>query len=235
MISHTHKCIFIHIPKTAGTSLTSILSDPQCNNKTTQLFLPFKPGDNKFDPPPPHFRAYDYVKYDHITTELFHSYFKFAFVRNPWDRIVSEYKYRLHAHRYSFKKFLFEHFPKPSWNDKYCHVIPQYDFLHDENGNLLVDFIGRFENIQDDFTYVCDQLNIKLKILPHRNKSTSIFQKRDNNLTKILHSTRAKFSINHRRNTFKRYTDYYDSESIDFVANIYKNDIETFGYEFEYK
>lgn len=232
MISHTHKCIFIHIPKTAGTSLTGILSDPQPNNKTAQLLRPFKPDDNKFDPPPPHFRAHDYVKYDQITPELFHSYFKFAFVRNPWDRIVSEYKYRMHAHRYSFKKFLFEHFPIPSWNDKYCHVIPQYDFLHDENGNLLVDFIGRFENIQDDFAYVCDKLNIKEIILPHRNKSTSIFDKRDNNLNKILHSTRAKFSINHRKNTFKRYTDYYDTESIDFVANIYKNDIETFGYEF---
>lgn len=233
MISHNHKCIFIHIPKAAGTSLIRVLSDPPKTDKTDQLVLPFEPDENKFDPPPPHLRAYDYVKYGLITKELFDSYFKFAFVRNPWDRIVSEYKYRMHAHRYSFKKYLFEHFPRPSWSDEYCHVIPQYDFLHNEHGNMLVDFVGRFENLQKDFSYVCDKLNIETKTLPHRNISTSIFNRRDNNLIQILRSIRNKLSITQRRNTFERYKDYYDNESVDFVANIYRKDIEAFGYKFD--
>ncbi|MBM9514826.1 sulfotransferase family protein [Desulfogranum marinum] len=235
MVSHFHKCIFIHIPKTAGTSLWGIVNASQDNNKTDQLLLSFKPDDYKFDPPPPHLRASDYIKYDRVPKELFDSYFKFAFVRNPWDRLVSEYRYRMHAHEYSFKEFLFEHFPKPSWNDEYCHVIPQYDFLHDEKGNLLVDFVGRFETLQEDFFYVCEKLNIKKRVLLHRNKSTSIFNRRDNRPMKMLRSTRDKLSINYRRNTFKKFTDYYDAESIDFVAKIYKKDIETFGYKFEDK
>ena len=232
MISHINKCIFIHIPKSAGTSMIKVFRDPDTIVNVNQNLLPFNPGENMFDPPPPHLRAYDYVKYGRVTKELFDSYFKFAFVRNPWDRVVSEYKYRMHAHRYSFKNYLFEHFPRPSWSDQYCHVIPQYDFLYDANGKLLVDFVGRFENLKNDFAYVCEKLNVEPKPLPHKNKSTSIFNRRDNNLIQILRSIKHKFSINQRRNTFERYEDYYDNGCIDFVAAIYNNDIETFGYKF---
>jgi hypothetical protein len=232
MLSHTNRCIFVHIPKSAGTSMIRVFSDPKKADNAEKSLMPFEPDEYKFDPPPPHFRPYDYVKYGHITKELFDSYFKFAFVRNPWDRVVSEYKYRRHAHRRSFKTFLFEHFPKPSWSDEYCHVIPQYDFLHDQNGTLLVDFVGRFENLQNDFSFVCEKLNIETKTLPHNNKSSSIFNRRDNNLIEILRSIRSTMSMTRRKNTFENYIDYYDQESIDFVASIYKNDIDTFGYEF---
>jgi hypothetical protein len=232
MLSHTNRCIFVHIPKSAGTSLTRVFSDHNKATNTDRNLLPFDPDENKFDPPPPHLRAYDYVKYGRITKELFDSYFKFAFVRNPWDRVVSEYKYRRHAQKYSFKIFLFEHFPMPSWSDQYCHVIPQYDFLHDQNGILLVDFVGRFENLQEDFTYICDRLNIKIKTLPHHNKSTSIFNRRDNNVMEILRSIKSTLSITRKRNTFQHYVDYYDDESIEFVANLYRKDIETFDYNF---
>ena len=232
MISHTHKCIFIHIPKTAGTSLIRVLKDPITPDQTDQVQLPFEPDENKFEPPAPHLPASDYIKYGRITKELFDDYFKFGFVRNPWDRVVSEYKYRFHAYRYSFKKFLFEHFPKPSWTDEYCHIIPQYDFLYDQNGTLLVDFVGKIENLQADFAHVCNKLNINTKTLPHRNKSTSIFNRRDNNPVLLLRSIRSKFSITQRKNTFEHYVDYYDNESIEFVARLYKKDIETFDYKF---
>ena len=139
-ISNKLQCIFIHIPKAAGTSISGSSKvktklgeyafekpkeDYSMNN------LPFHPDDNnKFDPPSSHMRASDYVKYGHITEIEFKTYFKFAFVRNPWARIVSEYKYRGHMNHYSFKEFLFKYMPNPSWSDQYCHIIPQYDFLY---------------------------------------------------------------------------------------------------------
>ena len=232
MLSHTNKCIFIHIPKVAGTSVMRLFSDPEKPQKSEKSFLPFQPDDYKFDPPPPHLRAYDYVKYGYISKELFDTYFKFAFVRNPWDRIVSEYKYRRHTHRYSFKKFLFNNFPEPSWSDHYCHVIPQYDFLYDNNGTLLVDFIGRFENLQEDFSFACRKLNLATETLPHVNQASGIFNRRDNNFLGVLRSIKSYMNRNRRKNTFSNYMDYYDDETIDFIARVYKKDIETFGYKF---
>jgi hypothetical protein len=210
-----------------------VFSDPEKPSKVNKSHLPFEPDDNKFDPPPPHLRASDYVKYGYVSKELFDTYFKFAFVRNPWDRIVSEYKYRRHSHRYPFKKFLFKRFPQPSWSDHYCHVIPQYDFLHDSDGNILVDFVGRFESLQDDFGYVCKKLNISIEALPHVNQSSSIFNRRGNNFIETLRSIKSHLSPARRKNTFSSYVEYYDDESKEFVASIYRKDIETFGYKFE--
>lgn len=232
MLSHTNKCIFIHIPKVAGTSVMRLFSDPEKPAKMNKSPLPFDPDGYKFDPPPPHLRASDYVKYGYATQDIFDIYFKFAFVRNPWDRIVSEYKYRRHTHRFSFKKFLFQNFPKPYWSDHYCHVIPQYDFLHDDDGTLLVDFVGRFENLQADFDYVCSKLNMPKTTLPRVNESSSIFNRRGSNFIEVLRSIKSHANRNRRRNTFPHYTDYYDAESIEFIATLYKNDIEAFGYEF---
>jgi hypothetical protein len=61
--------------------------------------------------------------------------------------------------------------PPPGWDDKYRHVMPQYDMLHDADGRLLVDFVGRFESLQEDFRRVCAKLGIESAELPHRNRS----------------------------------------------------------------
>ena len=209
MISHDDKCIFIHIPKSAGTSLISALSNPVNPGARDINHLPFDPDAYMFDPPPPHLRIEDYVKYGYITKEKLDSYFKFAFVRNPWDRMVSEYKYRRHPSKYDFKTYLFKHYPRPSWTDEYCHVIPQYDFIYDRNNNCLIDFVGKFENLQQDFEKLCLQLQLPSAVLPHKNKSLSLFR-RDNSLYDMLKTTKDFFSINQRRNTFSKYTQYYD-------------------------
>ena len=231
MISHENKCIFIHIPKTAGTSLIKIFSDKNPQRKKHNP-APFSHDDYKFDPPPPHLRAQDYVKHGLVTKEVFDSYFKFSFVRNPWDRIISEYKYRGHIRKYPFKEYLFEHLPKPEWSDLYCHIIPQYDFLFDDQGNKLVNFIGKFETLQTDFEQICARLNLPAQKLIHENASLSIFRRRDNNLIQVLKSISVLMSINTRRNSFKSYQAYYDDESREFVSRLYKNDIETFDYHF---
>jgi len=229
MISHTHKFIFIHIPKVAGTSLKRILTVPEVANKAGQVFSPFEFDEKKFDPPPPHLRPHDYLKYGYISKDLFDTYFKFSFVRNPWSRIVSEYQYR-HSYKYSFKDFLFKKFPRPSWSDSYCHVIPQYDFLYDNNGNLIVDFVGKYENLKEDFSYICNNLGIEYKNLPHEKKSSIILKRNEINYMELCRFVRYFYRIN--KNTFRNYKDYYDDESIEHVARLYEKDVETFGYKF---
>jgi len=238
MFSHSKKFIFVHIPKVAGTSITAKDSIgkygefelPEVNFSLSNL--PFEPDDhNKFDPQPPHFRAYDYVKYGYVSEEQFNTYFKFAFVRNPWARIVSEYKYRGHANRFPFKEYLFHRFPYPSWADEYCHVIPQYDFLYDSQGKLLVDFVGKYENLKKDFDEICLKLDIPLQDLPHANRSLSLSQ-RNRDWVQLARNIKGFLNGQRKANTFSHYTEYYDDESKEFVTKLYQNDIKAFGYEF---
>lgn len=256
MFSHKYKCIYIHIPKTAGVSIRHFLG--MSFKPSDQLYtIPFQPDDHKFNPPQPHLRAEDYLKYGMVTQEEFDSYFKFAFVRNPWERIVSEYKFRGWPQRLDFKTFLSKCLPKPSWTDEYCHIIPQYDFIHDAKGNLLVNFVGRFERLHEDFKVVCQKLGIASSPLTRKNTSGSFFRQRwlkslgrlaggGNNLNMCEHPWQTPrglrlitekmiylLSIRRRRNTFPHYTEYYDDESREFVALLYQKDIKTFGYKFD--
>jgi hypothetical protein len=233
MVSHIYKCIFIHIPKSAGTSIKILLSQEESN--VSYLVQDFKNiSENlRFEPPPPHLRASDYLKYGFVDKSTFSEYYKFAFVRNPWDRIVSEYKFRRHSHRYDFKTFLFHHFPHPSWSDEYCHILPQYQFIFDSQENLLVDFVGKYENLKHDFNIVCKKLGISPTNLPHTNKSKSIIREFQNTPMEILKNFRDIFSIRYRKNNFRHYTEYYDNESEEFVRELYKKDIELFDYDFE--
>ncbi|MFK5985211.1 MAG: sulfotransferase family 2 domain-containing protein [Pseudomonadota bacterium] len=232
MVSHQNKCIYVHLPKVAGTSISKALEDSDADKKHLNL-KPFLANDFKFSPPPPHYRISDYLQYEDISQQQFDSYFKFSFVRNPWDRLVSEYKYRHHARKITFKDFIFNYFPQPSWSDEYCHIIPQYDFLYDENGTKLVDYIGKFENLQNDFNEVCKILEIPPIILSHSNSSQNISRRRtDIGICELLKKIRDKLSWTQKLNTFKHYSEYYDIETQQYVADLYKNDVETFQYTF---
>lgn len=233
MLCHEYKCIYIHIPKSAGQSIHRVFVRRlgYLRNKNAPLLLNLN-NDPKLGPPAlGHLKASEYVRCGHITKELFDTYFKFSFVRNPWARIVSEYRYRGHARKYDFKTYIFKKLPEPSWTDRYYHIIPQYDFLFDEKGNLLVDYVGRFENLQKDFDEACRRIGIPTEIIPHRNSSCPGLRipKSPYGLLRMLKDF---VSIKQRKNTFSRYTEYYDAETKEFVAELYKKDIETFGYNF---
>ncbi|REL26116.1 hypothetical protein DXX93_05680 [Thalassotalea euphylliae] len=236
MICHQQKCLFIHIPKAAGQSVESVFVEKQ--GLTWQERAPLLLRANsepKLGPPRlAHLTAQEYIDCGHISKDLFQAYFKFSFVRNPWARLVSEYKYRrLHgdkAYQADFKTFLFRYFPKPSdddyinHKDYYRHVLPQSHFLFDENGHQLVDYIGKFERLQHDFDYVCKAIGLSQTMLPHKNtsKAIGVKQRLKLKLSQLLPTAQPK----------KAYQEYYDSESREFVAELYAQDIENFNYQF---
>lgn len=206
IISNNKKFIFLHIPKTAGTSIRRVLMQYQSNR-------PERPEEWHED-------MKDTKK--KIDSQLFEQYFKFTFIRNPWDRLYSSYQFitqkplnaieRIPQEYYrsiGFKKWLLEEkFYVPNNIEPLPTLKPiQYknllDWMTDDDGKMLVDFYGRLENINEDIKIISEKLNIPIE------------------LQKTASS--------------KRETDYrkvYDNEMIDFVYKNHKRDIEYFGYEF---
>ena len=195
ILSPKYKFMFLHIPKSAGTTIRSILKTK--DKKIKEIF-----GHPTF--------SEIQTKYD------VSNYYKFTFTRNPWDRFVSTFFYlkknnknekllneaRKKVCNYSFASFVKElHLEKNQFSKHYfIHFRPQIHFLESMDN---IDFIGRFENIQEDFDVVCDKIGISHQELPHFNR------------------------VKH-----KHYTEYYDDETRQIVAKMYAKDIEYFGYEF---
>lgn len=227
MISHQFKCVFVHVPKTAGQSIEQFFLNIHQLSKQekAQLYL-MKNSDPQRGPERlDHMIAAEYVQCGHLAKPQYQNYFSFAFVRNPWERLVSEYLHKKIDKKMSLKEFVLSAWPETKlFCDKYRHVMPQADYLFDDNGHQLVDFIGRFEHLQKDFSYVCQQLVIEDSSLPHKNSSYSfrrLWTRRFRHL----------FRINKRIN--KHYSEYYDEELKQIVAKLYAKDIALFGYEFE--
>lgn len=197
MISHKHKFIFVHIPKTGGRSIQSaLLSNGALHDEKNQCLLKN-----------PH---YSLGKYYNIFGDPLNSYFKFTFVRNPFSRAVSEFFYikkkggcvcksSFFKKEYkTFKDFIKKGGQRCCWGG---HDSNQLDLIN--NNDVSIDFIGKFESLQEDFNIVCDKISLPHKRLPHINKTKHA-----------------------------NYTRYYDDETRQLVAEKYKKDIEYFGYKF---
>jgi hypothetical protein len=223
----------VHVPKTAGISVEHVFLNLMGLTWETRAPLLLRHNDDPTRGPPrlSHLTAAEYVSLGYLTQQDFDAYFKFSFVRNPWDRLVSEYRYRGYPVRVDFKTFVFEHLPERQFSDLYTHIVPQYDFLHDEGGKLLVDFVGRYESLQADFDVVCSRLGLPATPLPHVNGSGARRPpvRTLNDVKKLLR--RWLWNLE-RRHTFPHYTQYYDDETRDHVARLYRKDIEAFGYSF---
>ena len=206
MISHKHKFIFIHIPKCGGTSIECALLE---NENVTKITDDVKQK----------YRMYYYHegiqtqrrKIDQFKDAIEKSYFTFTFVRNPWERFLSEYFYikktgcKCKRHDFNkrfptFKQFVKDNGIECCWP---AHNFPQIDFVLNANLNKLTNFVGRCEDMQYDFDYVCGKIGIPKIELPYRNPTKH-----------------------------KHYTEYYDDETREIVAKKYAKDIEYFGYEF---
>ena len=230
MICHDYKCVFIHIPKNAGQSIETVFLSALNLTWETRFPLFLRPNHDPSLGPPrlAHLKAREYVSCGHLSPSQFDSYFKFAFVRNPWDRAVSLYKYIGLRKGLSFKQFVAERLRGDLWKNWRWFVGPQADFVCHPNGTVLVDFLGRFENLQADFQHVCRRLHLLQPQLPHVNKSKGP----KFSLRRVLASLRD--TVTGRASCSPcHYSDYYDDETKNIVSELYHQDGHLFGYHFD--
>lgn len=194
--------IFVHIQKTGGSTIARALGQEE-------------------HPPHKHWTAAEL--FDLYGAEAWRSRFKFAFVRNPWDRLVSWWsmidaaRSRLtdgsqvngffryvQTHAATFEEFIRNcHEDVTDPDGRKCIFRNQIDYLTGQDHKLAVDFIGRFETLQADFDRVCELNGIPPVSLPHLNKSSH-----------------------------DHYSCFYDKQLQSIVGDAYAKDIDAFGYTF---
>ena len=174
MISHKHKCIFIHIPKAAGTSVETVFLNDLELDFEDKLPLLLGASTNLYMEPRviSHLTAQQMVDQHYISQELFDTYFKFALVRNPVDRLFSTYKYWGYGAVVSFDTFVKKALPRLLEQPyRRFFLLPQTDYLYSNEGRLLVDKICYFERLNEDLRPVFRKAGIELDRVPHSNKA----------------------------------------------------------------
>ena len=187
-----HRCVFIHIPKAAGTSLTKTLFAASS-------------------------RHLQYTEYERANPKKFKKYFKFTFVRNPYDRLFSAYTFlkkgglneldRCWAEQNLASFPDFESFvhgwvtPENIWS--WVHFKPQHWWVCDASFNVKVDFVGRFEQMDSDVAIVQDRLSLPVAPLP-------------------------KINVTDRPQALES---PYTAETRAIVAQVYQTDFDLFAYE----
>jgi chondroitin 4-sulfotransferase 11 len=161
----------------------------------------------------------------------YREHFKFAFVRNPWDRLVSCYSDKvMDVKETEVGEPPFRHVPSEKGSRLYkgmsfaefvetiyeipdeesnMHFVSQYQVVcgPGEDGRIMADFVGRFENLEADFAVVAEEIGGARRLqLPHKLRSTS--------------------------RESRPYTDFYDGRLKDLVYERYREDIEIFNYSF---
>ncbi|WP_339687003.1 sulfotransferase family 2 domain-containing protein [uncultured Nonlabens sp.] len=213
MISHQHKCIFIHIPKCAGTTIKYMLFPnekvdwQQADYDKLHGWCPKR----KFFMQ--HATAQQLLETELISEDIWNSYYKFTFVRNPWDRAVSDYFWLMNDQNikdsfenYILRKGTFTKF----LNDKEMlyyrgdHLELQTNFF-DMEGLLKMDFVGKFEHMNEDLNKVKEKLGLANTENLHINKSKK---------------------KNH-------YSEYFSNELKKSFDATYKIDIDYLGYQYE--
>ncbi|MBF2073842.1 MAG: sulfotransferase family 2 domain-containing protein [Synechococcales cyanobacterium C42_A2020_086] len=209
LINHRHRFIFIHIYKIAGTSVLNALENQAYPDYVPQAWRPTLTRVlRKYHLSPSfplhiHAKAKDVKK--KLRPEIYDNYFKFAFVRNPWDWQVSLYEYARQYKGHPQHEFTraFPGFDEYlEWRVTQERTL-QKEFVTDEQGNLIVDYIGRFEQLGEDFEKICHLIGLDVS-LPQFNKTKNR----------------------------KPYTDYYNERTKNLVYDYFKEDIDYFGYQF---
>ena len=201
MISHRYKAIFVHVPKTGGTSITS-WSKIEHGFRTVEWHSPNGTHDNITG----EFVNGASWRIKRNLESVWDDYFKFGFVRNPWDRTVSCFLNRARAYN-DFGVFL-DDCPWTNNHNIIWHMLPQLTHLCDLDGKLLVNTVYKFEEIELAIKDVEFELN-----MPHKKL--------------------AKHNSSYRK---KHYSEYYTSKKqIDLIGELYQEEIEKFGYEFKTK
>jgi len=180
--------IFIHINKTAGTSIGNAIGLPVKHHQTAKEVIAS------------------------IGRDKWNAAYKFTLVRNPWDKVVSHYEYRRKRNKtevatrgISFAEWVNKTYgpeKDPFYYNNPKAFQPQVEWLKNDEGKIDIDFIGKFETINEDYGKIKSAIGLEAE-LPHLNASKR-----------------------------KGYQSYYDAETREIVANWFREDIEAFGYTF---
>jgi hypothetical protein len=208
IISHRHHFIFAAVPKTGTHSVRRALREHMAHEDIEQVGLFV---DRRFP-----WADLAALQHGHLALrqvrpylgqDAFDSYFKFAFVRNPFDRFVSYCAFMLRGGdlfrrqpREVMRHFLFRDPPEQ-------HILFQAQaslLLDDDGKTLLTDMVGRVEDMQASYETICARIGISSRSLERVNSTTR-----------------------------GDYRQYYDRDLIDGVAARYAQDLDLFGYSFE--
>ena len=214
-IHHEKKAIFIHINKTGGSYIAGTLE----KYYGFQTYYLKRPDHDEFcfvqkkNPKQKYYenRVHGVLNYYrssphlnrmmNMTPEKWDSYFKFCFVRNPYDRIISGWNHL--GKRIPFKQYV--HLKNFVNDMEYIHVfMPQYRHIINFKNEIDVNFVGRFDNLENDFLYVLFHLGYDLPI----------------------HDPVVRVNVKKH----KKYTEYYDQKTLDKVNEIMQQDFEYFNF-----
>lgn len=226
MISHEHRCIFIHIPKCAGTSIEAALG--HLDGRTGRGLQDHR-GIRMLEQPlarpvaistpsnarevvrrlvRPLRRQRNDRNRLRLTRHQYESYFKFTIVRNPWARAVSAYDNVMRDATHRSRHGLVAAVPFAEYLRRFAGqrmLTPQMDFIRDFSGKVPLDFIGRFENLAADFAKACQLMGLREEV-------------------ELPHALRAPSATNYRER--------YDDASRELIRRTYREEVALFGYDF---
>ena len=229
IISHSHRFIFFKSLKTAGTSIEAALSN-QCSGN--DVVVPINDFAHNRDPDGQvqhrSMNADEFYRSigQHVDAptiknrepaEVWNNYFKFSIARNPWDRALSYFFWERRQDASLTPRKRFYHNLGMPYDDftpvkrKFSQfiksrVLENNDRFYVIDDQLCVDFVIRYEFLDDDYREVCERIGLSTLNIPHLKTGM--------------------------RKKERHYTEYYDQETREIVADLHRNDIRLFGYGF---
>lgn len=194
-----HKAIHIHIPKTGGTSIEKYFGQQFNIRNSNPQFLWGHDRSRKLVMH--HLSCQQILDLNYLDRKTFDDFFKFAIVRNPYDRLVSEYHWSP-AWREKYPRF-YQFIAALPENIKETHLIPQYQFVCDQDNKIMVDQVIKQEN----------------------------YQKEVGEMMKSRFNINANTGKHYNSRAHKPWRSYFGRPEFDIVNKIYQKDFEMFGYE----
>jgi len=217
LLSLKYNFLFVHTAKTGGTSVRKALQPLRYRDP----YYPLQWLCSRFSGLTGHRLGIKFPRHAKIIAaqemlpqELFGGLFKFVFVRNPWDLQVSSFHHirrerpQLMSHIEGFEQFMrWKLDPaRPYQYHVDTSIELQSDYAVDLRGQLLVDFLGRYERLEDDFAEACRRIGIAPRRLPHKRRATD---------------------------RTADYRSYYSDDLAQLVASHFEPDIRLLKYQFD--
>ncbi|MDN3554935.1 sulfotransferase family 2 domain-containing protein [Halomonas maura] len=229
MIIKEKNCIFVHIPKNAGQAIESeILQELGEKWSTREKFL-LRKNDNPSMGPPrlAHLYASEYLEKGYVDEEYFKGAYKFAVVRNPYARLVSEYRYR--AYLCSFETFVKKKMLKVRDNydngkDLRRHLEPQVKYIFDSDGNKIVDDVFKLEELKKVESIFLGKLGMKGGTIKKKNETGEVPALSIGRVRHLVFKM-----IYDKGGDYKK---YYNEETRKVVSDVYSCDLKEFQYSY---